>query len=302
MVFIPSKNPGPSFSLAKQQGAAVSRAVADGRMTVSASIPGGQIPLPAVRGTTPVRSQLTTQPRVRAKRVGPLGSMEVPRFQSVPVCGRSAPDGPPDMWPSQMNLHYLKASAMPYGRQLRGFGLLPDASPAWGDTWAGNDPAVNEAAQADDSVGNGIFDGPGAPPTAHAGSGVFESTFGMPGYLYREQPTQPSEIRDTTTGMPVVYQPDAGGSWYDDTRDAYRPFDLETPRLYDQRPLSRQKMVPAVRLPHMMPPVRIPALTGFGEVEVPSADKFKAWAMWGLLGAFSALGVTLVLRSMRSSY
>jgi len=196
------------------------------------------------------------------------------------------------MWPSQMNPHYLKASAMPYGRQLRGFGLLPDASPAWGDTWAGNDPAVNEAAQADDVAGNGIFDGPGAPPTAHAGSGVFESKFSLPGYLYREQPTEPSEIRDTTTGMPVVYMPDAGGSWYDDVRDEYRSFDRQTPRLYSQQPYRLPKLIPAVRIP----------TAGLGESEGPTSDQMKAWAMWGLLGAFSALGITLLVRSLRPSY
>jgi hypothetical protein len=216
--------------------------------------------------------------------------MNVARFPSVPVCGRTAPDSAPDFFPSGNNLHYLKRSAMPYGRQLRGLGLLPD-TPAYGDTWSGGDPAVAGAAQADDVAGNGIFDGSGAPPTAHAGSGVFESRFSLPGYLYREQPTQPSEIRDTTTGMPVVYQPDAGGSWYDDTRDAYRPFDVETPRLYDDKPMLRPNMLPTVRVP------RINSVSGMGEVEMPSGDTLKAIAGWTALGIGVAVAIRLLLKS-----
>jgi len=182
---------------------------------------------------------------------------------------------------------------MPYGRQLRGFGLVPDTS-VYGDTWAGGDPAMVGAAQADDVAGNGIFDGPGAPPTAHAGSGVFESSFSLPGYLYREQPTQPSEIRDTTTGMPVVYQPNAGGSWYDDTRDAYRPFDLETPRLYSTHGGNPPKLLPAVRAERVNP------VSGFGEVQMPSSDTLKALAMWGALGVAVAVAVQMVRKSGES--
>ena len=96
------------------------------------------------------------------------------------------------------------------------------------------DPSVAAANADDDVVGNGIFSGPGAPATTHAGTGIFAGHFAVPGYLYREQPTQPSEIIDTTTGAPIVYQPDAGGSWYEDVVDAYRSFDLETPRPYLQ--------------------------------------------------------------------
>ena len=212
MAFIASRDPGRFFSNADQRAKGVNQALAQGKRPLDASNTGGVVALSQVRGVRGISSASTSQPRLLASRISSLGSdvgMHVPRFPSVPVCGRSAPDGPPDMWPSQNNNFYLKNNIMPYGRQLRGFGMLPD-SPAYGDTWSGNDPDLADAAQADDVAGNGIFDGAGAPPTAHAGSGVFESRFSLPGYLYREQPTEPSEVRDTTTGMPVVYQPDAG--------------------------------------------------------------------------------------------
>lgn len=209
-----------------------------------------------------------------------MAGVNIPAFPIVPVCGRSAPDAAPDMWPSASNPFYMQRASAPYGRQLRGFGLVPD-TPKYADTWSGSDPAVLAAAQADDVAGNGIFDGAGSPPTAHAGSGVFESRFSLPGYLYREQPTEPSEVRDTTTGMPVVYQPDAGGSWYEDTRDAYRPYDLETPRLYTSLP----------RLPR-------PARFDLGAVEF-SAETAKGFAMWGALGAMAAMGATLIWRLAR---
>lgn len=199
--------------------------------------------------------------------------MLVPRFASTPVCGKSAPDAAPDFFPSGNNPYWLARSVMPYGRQLRGLGLVPDTS-VYGDSWAGEDAAVRQAQQADDVAGNGIFDGPGAPPTAHAGTGVFASNFSLPGYLYREEPTEPSEILDTTTGLPVVYQP-GPASWYADTRETYRPFDLEMPRLYSQSPVMRPR--------------------GVGLGTVPSGStvgtKVAGWLPWVMAGV--AAGVLL---------
>ena len=163
---------------------------------------------------------------------------------------------------------------MPYGRQLRGLGLVPDTQ-EYGDTWSGNDEAVRRAAQADDVAGNGIFDGPGAPPTAHANTGVFSSSFSLPGYVYREQPTEPSEIRDTTTGNQIIYQP-GPANWYADMREAYRPFDLETPRYYSGNPA----------LP-------VPALQGLGDAAASATfmDTIKAYAPYAVIGAVVGLGV-----------
>lgn len=181
---------------------------------------------------------------------------------------------------------------MPYGRQLRGvgLGLVPDTS-VYGDSWAGQDHAARQAAQDDDVAGNGIFDGPGAPPTAHAGSGVFESHFGLPGYLYREVPTQPSEVLDTTTGMPIVYQPNAGGSWYEDVRETYAPFDRETPRLYATQPVMQSRRVPEVS--------RTTPMSGFGEaVAAPTMDSVKPYLPWVLGGALVGVGVAYLMKEL----
>jgi len=205
--------------------------------------------------------------------------MIVPRFASTPVCGRSAPDSAPDFFPSGDNGYWLQRSAMPYGRNLRGLGLVPDST-FHQDTWSGDDQAVRDAAQADDVAGNGVFDGAGAPPTAHADTGIFASSYALPGYLYREQPTEPSEIRDTTTGMPVVYQP-GPANWYSDMRETYRPFDLEVPRLYAQTPAIQ--------------PV---SLRGLG-ADPPAtnwADAAKAYAPWVLIGGGVALAVMVALK------
>jgi hypothetical protein len=91
--------------------------------------------------------------------------------------------------------------------------------------------------------------------------------------------------------MPVVYQPDAGGSWYDDVRDAYRPYDVETPRLYDQSPVMRQKMVPAVRLK------RTSAVSGLGELAMTS-EVAKAVGTWAAVGAMAAFGGLLIYKSV----
>lgn len=160
--------------------------------------------------------------------------MRVARFDSTPVCGKTVYMTPVDQRPSSFNQNYTRSSAMPYGRQMRGMDGIP-AGP-YHDSWAGKDLAVQEAAIADDNVGNGVFDGPGSPPTAHAGSGVFESNFSLPGYLYREHPGKPSEVLDQTTGKPIIYNSNAGGSWHEDFLRTYRRFDQETPRYYSDPP------------------------------------------------------------------
>lgn len=155
---------------------------------------------------------------------------------------------------------------MPYGRQLRGFGAIPEGP--FHDTWAGDDLAVLVAGDDDDTVGNGIFDGPGSPPVQHAGNGVFEARYSEPGYLYRERLGRPSEVLDQTTGNPLIYEPNAGGSWHEDRLRSYRKWDVETPRYYSAPP-------------YIMPPQPMGALgqdLGGGETE-----KYIPYAIGGLL-------------------
>jgi hypothetical protein len=119
-------------------------------------------------------------------------------------------------------------------RGVESLGALPD-SPWHSDSWAGGDLAAQQAAMDDDVAGNGIFDGPGAPPVQNAGNGVFEARYAEPGYLYRERLGRPSGVLDQTTGEPIIFNPNAGGSWHEDVLRTYRKWDVETPRYYNSQ-------------------------------------------------------------------
>jgi hypothetical protein len=168
--------------------------------------------------------------------------MRVARFDSTPVCGKTVFETGPDQRPSAFNQNYTRDSAMPYGRQLRGLDGILDAKPNdayYQDSWSGSDQAKINASHADDTVGNGIFDGLAAPPVQHAGNGVFEARYSEPGYLYRERLGRPSEVLDQTTGNPIIYHPNAGGSWHEDVLRTYRKWDVETPRYYSGPPYTQ---------------------------------------------------------------
>lgn len=129
-----------------------------------------------------------------------------------------------------------------YGRPLRGTEASEPTAPIRGpgsisktpyyhDSWAGGDASVEQANVDDDTIGNGIFDGPGSAPIQHAGSGVFEAKYSEPGWLYREKMNEVSEIVDANTGGQMVFRP-GGGGWQNDMASSYNPFANETPRYY----------------------------------------------------------------------
>lgn len=60
-------------------------------------------------------------------------------------------------------------------------------------------------AEMDDVQGNGVFDPSGTHGQIHADAGVFTARFDLPGYLARERFYAESEVRDVTTGRPVIY-------------------------------------------------------------------------------------------------
>jgi hypothetical protein len=164
-------------------------------------------------------------------------------YDSAPTLGVPSCPQPSDMRPGQFNDYYQRIQAMPYGRALRGLGAVP-ASPYHADTWAGGDPAVDAANEADDSVGNGIFDGPGAPAVQHGGTGIFQARYAEPGWLYRERLAgRPSAI-DARTGGAVQFRP-GGGGWPDDMAESYRPYDREVPRYYARKALGEDEPGPA---------------------------------------------------------
>jgi hypothetical protein len=152
------------------------------------------------------------------------------RYGSVPTVGTPPVYSVPDTRPSQFNDYYQRKLAMPYGRPLRGLGAVPQ-SPYTQDTWAGGDPTVDDANEADDSVGNGIFDGVESPAIQNSGAGVFESKYAEPGWLYRENLSQPGDIVDANTGAGIMFRP-TGGGWHEDMAATYQPYDAEVPREY----------------------------------------------------------------------
>lgn len=87
-----------------------------------------------------------------------------------------------------------------HGRWLAGLGASPEETgePAY---------ALNELrlmAELDDAEGNGIFDPPGTAANIYPDAGVFANNQGLPGYLARERMYAESEVRDATTGRPIV--------------------------------------------------------------------------------------------------
>jgi hypothetical protein len=66
---------------------------------------------------------------------------------------------------------------------------------------------LNTLAEADDVVGNGLFDPPGAHGNIHPDEGIFADNMNLPGYVARDRFYAPSEVRDVWTGQPVMYVP-----------------------------------------------------------------------------------------------
>jgi hypothetical protein len=60
---------------------------------------------------------------------------------------------------------------------------------------------------ADDVTGNGMFDPPGTQGNVHPDYGIFADHQSLPGYIDREMFYSASEVRDATTGQPVMYVP-----------------------------------------------------------------------------------------------
>lgn len=62
-------------------------------------------------------------------------------------------------------------------------------------------------AEADDVVGNGVFDPHGSHGNVHPDQGIFQDHQSIPGYMERDKFYTPSEVVDVTTGKPVMYVP-----------------------------------------------------------------------------------------------
>lgn len=96
------------------------------------------------------------------------------------------------------------------GRYLSGFGDVNGPSGPAGDPDVAG-AAVDQMEREDDTAGSGIFDQPGAGPTANANMTVFASYYSLPGYLARERPFAVSKDEfDATSDAPIVTIPSGG--------------------------------------------------------------------------------------------
>lgn len=136
-----------------------------------------------------------------------------PQYPSQPYTGT-----PPSMW-SDVNRasdtryssstapHYQALIDKAHGRHLAG------TDDEVQDEKADSGFALNELrlmAEMDDVQNNGVFDNAAVtPPNIHGDAGVFSVRFSLPGYLARERMFHPSEVRDVTTGRPIVVVPNS---------------------------------------------------------------------------------------------
>lgn len=93
--------------------------------------------------------------------------------------------------------------------------------------------ALNELrlmAEMDDIQGNGVFDNPEVTePNIHPDAGIFQVRFSLPGYLARERMFAPSEVRDVTTGRPIIPVPNSPVAFDTNEQVAYIERGLHQP-------------------------------------------------------------------------
>lgn len=223
-----------------------------------------------------------------------------PVYPTQPFTGQ-----PPSMW-SDVNrasdTRYSSSTAPYYQAQI-------DA--AHGRHLAGSDDevqdeqsnsgyALNELrlmAEMDDIQGNGVFDNPQVTaPNIHSDAGVFSVRFSLPGYLARERMFAPSEVRDVTTGRPIIPVPNSPVAFDTNEQVAYIERGLHQPFGPVVSETSRgdmpyESIVNVVQNPERikMGPPPPPGMSGFW----PPEDGKKALLLVG--GAAVAAGVLLMV-------
>ena len=156
-----------------------------------------------------------------------------PTYPSQPFTGN-----PPSMW-SDVN----RASDTRYSSSTAPF-YQARIDKAHGRHLAGSDEevqdedanegyALNELrlmAEMDDVQGNGVFDNPEVtPPNIHPDAGIFQARFSLPGYSARERMFMPSEVRDVTTGSPIIPVPNSPVAFDTNEQVAYIERGLHQP-------------------------------------------------------------------------
>ena len=111
--------------------------------------------------------------------------------------------GPPDLRYSSSTSPLMQPMIdRRYGRHLAG------TDTEVSDEHTDQGMAKNELdyyAAMDDVQGNGVFDPPGTHGNIHPDAGIFTARFDIPGYLARERMYTESEVREASTGRPVIY-------------------------------------------------------------------------------------------------
>lgn len=107
--------------------------------------------------------------------------------------------GPPALRPSSMNPKFTRSVR---NRQLAGD--IDNMNAEGIETYPNE---LDVMAQADDVVGNGVFDPNLTHGNVHKDEGVFADKYSLPGYIDRDRFYAPSEVTDLTTGEPVEFVP-----------------------------------------------------------------------------------------------
>jgi hypothetical protein len=134
--------------------------------------------------------------------------MTYPNYPSQPFTGNlltGKQGGPPDArFTSGTSPYYQSSIDRHYGRSLAGDNAV-QANQSPDNAWAVNE--LEAMRELDDVQGDGIFDPPGTHPNIHADAGSLAARYALPGYHVREVPFKFSEVRDATTGRPIMPVP-----------------------------------------------------------------------------------------------
>lgn len=119
--------------------------------------------------------------------------------------------GPPDARYTSLTAPAYQAPIdARYGRTLAGGVEVQDENAEADNAWAVNE--LQYLRELDDVQGDGIFDPPGTHPNIYPDAGVLAARYSLPGYHVREVPFMRSEVRDSTTGRPIVPVPNGAVS------------------------------------------------------------------------------------------
>lgn len=130
-------------------------------------------------------------------------------YTGVPLTGKQG--GPPDARYTSLTAPAYQAPIdRRYGRTLAGDNQVQDATQSPDNAWAVNELAALR--ELDDVQGDGIFDPPGTHPNIYPDAGSLAARYALPGYHVREVPFKYSEVRDATTGRPIIPVPNGAVS------------------------------------------------------------------------------------------